>query len=373
MASLELKQDASSLREAIRKLAKGGSCLLPGRLLERLMSETGMDSIRLKMAMHFLQENGEVSSAQWNRDFGMPIAKLSLRLPPLPVESYVTEWCDLVSVSSFPKEAQAALSKPSVAEKFKDMPMEERRRLLGALEHLVASQGSIPKGAALYDVSAKYLLGSSKLLSTLGDKLLVAIGLDTSRFSKGPRYIAVAGPRNPKAVILVENPHAFETAAMAGTDCAFACSYGFGLAIDRDARHGELLVANLTNRFDQIIRLVRAGDPPEIHELLSHPNLFFWGDLDPAGLMIYSQLKSSFPQIRLSALYEPMLEILKNGGGHTYCRCVGKEGQRVQGMVLDSHCVVNILKRHGVDQETLCKADIIKYVDGELSGLLNVW
>jgi hypothetical protein len=312
--------------------------------------------------MLFLRENGEVSSAQWDWDMGMPNAKLYLNLPPLPVEAYITEWCDLVSASSFPEEAQAALSKPAVAEKFKDMPLEERSRLLGALERLVECQGSIPRGAALYDVSAKYLLGSSKLLSTLGDKLLVAIGLDTSRFSKGPRYIAVAGPRNPKAVILVENPHAFETAALAGTDCAFACSYGFGLAIDRDARHGEMLVENLTNRFDQIIRLVRTGDPPEIHELLGHPNLFFWGDLDPAGFMIYSQLKTSFPHIRLSALYEPMVDALRSGIGHVYCKSVGKEGQRFQASKFkEIGALLRECSGYGIDQEYISLNDVKEF------------
>jgi len=371
MSSFEIKQDAASLREIIRKLAKGRTCLLPGPIFKRLTTESGMNSIRLKNAMYFLRENGEIISAQWDREWGIPAAKLYLNLPPLPVEPYITEWCDLVSASSFSEDAQAALSKPAVAEKFKDMPQEERRRLMEALQHLVVSQESIPKGAAMYDVSAKYLMGSSKLLSTLGDKLLTAVGFDVSRFSKGPRYIAVAGPRNPKAVILVENPHAFETAAMAGTDCAFACSYGFGLAIDRDARHGELLVENLTNRCDQIIRLVRAGDPPDIPELLGHPNLFFWGDLDPAGFMIYSQLKASFPQIRLSALYEPMLEILKNGGGHPYCKCVGKEGQSGHVRRVNIPCV-DLLERHGVDQEALCRVDIEKFIDGEFGGLRNV-
>lgn len=368
MASLELKQDGASLREAIRKLAKGGGCLLPGRLLDRLMKETGMDSIRLKMSMRFLRENGEVESAQWDRELGMPAAKLYLNLPPLPVEPYITEWCNLVSASRFPEKAQAELSKPAAAEKFKDMPLEERRRLLEALAHLVEAHASIPKGAALYDVSAKYLMGSSKLLSTLGDKLLTAIGFDVSRFSKGPRYIAVAGPKNPTAVILVENPHAFETAAMAGTDCAFACSYGFGLAIDRDAKHGELLVENLTNRCDQIIRLVRAGDPPDIPELLSHPNLFFWGDLDPAGFMIYSQLKASFPQIRLSALYEPMVDALRSGIGHVYCKSVGKEGQRFQAVKFEEiGALLRECSGYGIDQEYISLNVVKDFADKKYS------
>lgn len=368
MASLELKQDGASLREAIRKLAKGRTCLLPGPIFKRLTTETGMNSIRLKDAMYFLRENGELKSAQWDRDSGMPAAKLYLNLPPLPVEPYVTEWCSLVSASSFPEDAQAALARPAVAEKFRDMSLEERRRLLEALQHLVANQESIPKGAALYDVSAKYLMGSSKLLSTLGDKLLTAVGFDVSRFSKGPRYIAVAGPRNPKAVIIVENPHAFETAAMAGTDCAFACSYGFGLAIDRDARHGELLVENLTNRRDQIIRLVRAGDPPEIPELLGHPNLFFWGDLDPAGLMIYSQLKASFPQIRLSALYEPMVDALRSGIGHVYCKSVGKEGQRFQAAKFkEIGALLRECSGYGIDQEYISLNVVKEFADKNYS------
>jgi hypothetical protein len=328
-----------------------------------------MNSIRLKDAIHLLREKGEVKSAQWDWESGMPTAKLYLNLPPLPVGPYITEWCDLVSASSFSEDARAALSKPAVAEKFKDMPLEERRRLLAAIEHLVEGQASIPKGTALYDVSAKYLMGSSKLLSVMGDKLLTAIGLDTSRFSKGPRYIAVAGPRSPRAVILVENPHAFETAAMAGTDCAFACSYGFGLTIDRDARHGELLVENLTNRCDQIIRLVRAGDPPEIHELLGHPNLFFWGDLDPAGFMIYSQLKASFPQIRLSALYEPMVDALRSGIGHVYCKSVGKEGQQFQAAKFEEvGALLRECSGYGIDQEFISLNVVKKFADKRYSG-----
>ena len=68
--------------------------------------------------------------------------------------------------------------------------------------------------------------------------------------------------------------------------------------------------------------------PPTARELLAHPNITFWGDLDIAGMQIYERIGRHVPAITLSALYGPMVEALTvNDLRHSYVAAVGKSGQ----------------------------------------------
>nr|WP_279593425.1 Wadjet anti-phage system protein JetD domain-containing protein [Pseudodesulfovibrio sp. S3-i] len=90
-----------------------------------------------------------------------------------------------------------------------------------------------------------------------------------------------------------------------------------------------MLQANLTHRVTHV--LTREGNPPKNPSLLlRHSNLFFWGDLDLMGMAIFDRLKRHFPQLKLSALYEPMIKELFAGRSHPYVGCVGKKGQKAQ-------------------------------------------
>lgn len=361
------------LRETLRKMSRGKRCLNPKGIQSRLLRNTDFNSITVKQAMKALRDANEVSADGWDEYHGMPLTQLKLDLAPEIHPHHVLDWFEVVQQSRFDEEAKRYLSTPAVAEKFKDIPHESRVRVLDDLKEFRDLHRTLPPETTVFEASAKYIMGSSKFLGFMGGTLLNSIGISLDHLSNGPRYLAVAGPPTPEAVILVENPHSFEMAVVAATDCAWACTYGFGLALGKEERLGQMLVESLTTHIVSLKMLVRAGSPPTLHELLRHKKLFFWGDLDLAGMIIFTQLKNSFQHIRLSGLYVPMLHKLDEKGGHPYVRSVGKEGQKKPCKVNDP-VVEKILSRcfeRGLDQEAIGIDEIEKYASLEFDYFLE--
>lgn len=89
--------------------------------------------------------------------------------------------------------------------------------------------------------------------------------------------------------------------------------------------------------------------------------VYFWGDLDFAGMRILAAMRSTFP--RLTAWeqgYALMLNELQNGKGHSP-EAAEKAGQRPierTGCLYVDHQLISALKTHGrfVDQE-FCRLD----------------
>jgi hypothetical protein len=343
-----------AVREALRKISRGGEKVNHGNLQARLLKTTGLDSIALKVGLTALKEAGEVDAARWDDFQGLPLSQMSLVLKAAPVEEYVLNWQKTVEAGDLPEETKKVLALPRVAERLKELDEVSMGHVVEGLSRLFREQRQLDSRLALFEVSAKYLLGSSKLLQALGLADLARAGFDLGRFSPAPRYLAVAGPASPDAVVLVENPHSFERAVLAGTGrCAFACTYGFGLSLDNDNAGmmlAESLCVNASTR--SLHQLVREGHPPTIDRLLSHERIFFWGDLDLAGMAIYNRLRHHFPLLRLSALYEPMLKALSIGQSHPYVGCVGKKGQTTQ-RVNDrtAQRLADLCRDRAVDQE----------------------
>lgn len=358
------------LRNWLRRKSGAQGRLNPKGLHARLMDGTGLNSVSLKEALGVLRRSGEITAVAWDEYHGIPLSKMNVNLASLEPDEHVVQWAKLVEATSFSHEGKIALADPAVANKFRDMDSSWRERLLQDLERF-ADNGP-PAGLTVFEAGARNIMGSSKILGFLGEKLLTKLGIQLQHLSHGPRYVAVAGPANPAAVILVENPHSFETAAEARPDCAWACTYGFGLSLGKDDRDGQMLIENLTAHIESLRMLTRGGSPPSFGTLLGHRNLFFWGDLDMAGLMIFNRLRASFPHIRLSGLYEPMLATLREGGGHPYARCVGKEGQKpfstndpLLGLLM-AQCL-----ERGLDQEALGVDHIREYADRALDKFSN--
>lgn len=182
--------------------------------------------------------------------------------------------------------------------------------------------------------------------------------IDITRFPSFPRYVMVAGPSDPVSVILVENPHSFETAVMADAarQAAWICSYGYGLSL-KHSRHGEQLAAILANP-NTPRTLTRRGNPPSWETLVQHPRLRFWGDLDLEGLAIFERLRSHRPDITLSGLYQPMLEALQRGAGHPYCQATGKPRQRVPEHGGDITKLIDSCRHQAIDQEMVTTTQI---------------
>lgn len=182
-------------------------------------------------------------------------------------------------------------------------------------------------------------------------------------FSSSYRYISVAGKKDPDAVIIVENPHCFETAVRADESLQYSwiSSYGFGIALEKDLKYGELLIGNLTKENQEtVILLTRKGSPEPLSALLSHKNLFFWGDLDLGGMQIFLKLQSNLPNLRLSGLYRCLTNEFKSGNTHPYTKAVAKEGQRpfsVENPEIKE--LLDISLQGGVDQEVVWKDQIM--------------
>jgi len=348
------------VREALRKMAGKNAKLNPGKLQSRIMRITGLDTISIKIGMQVLLDKKEIEAVEWDSMNCMPLGKMSLNLKPLPVESHVHSWQHAVSASSLEPKAKNALSSKRIASKMKGASDDFMVELIKSLEVLIQGQDDIPEGSPLFEASARFLCGSSKMLDDLGPTLLKTIGLDVDRFSRAPRYVIVAGPPSPDAVVLIENPHSFERAIQSDASCAYVCTYGFGLTMSHEG-YGTLLLENITTHLPHLKTLVRHGNPPEIGALLEHPKLFFWGDLDLSGMRIYDSLRLQYHHIRLSALYGPMLKSLKEGGSHPYIPAAGKgkPGQPVQhkklGELKDSVAqkIASFCAQRAVDQEII--------------------
>ena len=91
-----------------------------------------------------------------------------------------------------------------------------------------------------------------------------------------------------------------------------------------------------------------------------HPDLpvYFWGDLDFAGMSILKGLRLSLPTLRAwEPGYQPLLELLESGGGHSVEQAA-KQGQSdpgTSGCSYADQVLLPALRTHRrfVDQEFL--------------------
>lgn len=355
--------DAATLqrvREALAKLGKTGGMLRPTNLVERVAKQAKISQAETSAAMTELFEQGELRCSDWHK--GHPYANVALNLAQAPPSPAILRWQAAMQEAAYSDAEQVALE--SAGETLAELDASDLARLAQGLKQLKADQDSLA-GESRYPVSARYLLGSSKLLDALPTPALAAFGIDLGRLNKAVSYVIVAGPPEPKCVILVENPQAMETALLADLPhIAWVATFGYGLSMAGE-EYGRQLASILEDPSRRICPLIRAGAPPALDRLLSHPRLHFWGDLDPEGLRIYARIRARYPSLTLSALYTPMLAQLdQDGKHHPYAKLVAKEGQARWNT--DDPVLQHLLGRcqvRGVDQETL-GSDVISRFAG---------
>jgi hypothetical protein len=173
-----------------------------------------------------------------------------------------------------------------------------------------------------YVASARYLLGSSKLLEALPIELVRAFGIDPAAFQPAETWLLASVPEEPDNLLLVENAQSFTQACRIGIDrhLAIVCTFGYGLSLGRSLKGVDR------------VRLVGQGVADvTLPDLLRLPNPSYWGDLDPEGLRIYLRLRQLLPQLKLSALMAPMMAFYEMHGGHPLDTLSGKAGQRAAG------------------------------------------
>jgi len=291
--------------------------------------------------------------------------------PPPPENPGLDRWRALLQKSRLPDQDVSALT--PLYPKLVCFESPVQAEILNGLVRLRANLNE-EAGRHRFIVSARYLIGSSKLLDVLASPALRAFGIQADLFPGHPLYVVVAGCASPETVVLVENPAAFEMAVATGaaSRCAFIATFGFGLSKSQED-YGNQLVRMVEDRFSGAITLTREGSScPTAKELLSHLNITFWGDLDVAGIQIFKRLRKSIPGLRLSALYKPMLDVVDvSAGSHPYVFAVGKPGQSQMlvsaddGDVLSKELLARCVLR-GVDQECVLPEQVEQFAAYEL-------
>lgn len=336
--------------------------LLTKGIMAKLRKEVLDDPVALRKALVLLRENRHIDFTSDDR--GEPVGSYITVVQPVEhTPPHVQRWSAVIEAAGLdPNDAEALIP---LGDSISDFPEIEMAHLLRGLLELRLDQEKLA-GQPAYLTSAEYLLGSSKILTSLPKRALKAFGISVDQFQAHPLYVVVAGPRDPAVVVLVENPAAFEMAVAteAVKHCAFVATFGFGLSKAQED-YGNQLVSMVDDRFNTSITLTREGSTcPPAKDLLRHPNITFWGDLDPAGIEIYLRLKRSIPGLELSALYQPMIEALQNTGScHPYSKAVGKEGQ--QGRCVQcpdtetgARHLLELCRERGVDQEAVGQAEV---------------
>lgn len=337
-----------------RKTGKRG-VLRGNGLVERVKRDLQWDRTDVLRGFRALRETGVLECDDWLGD--EPLSQVTVRLPEQR-SAAESAWLAVLAQAGLDAADAEALS--GLGEALAGVPRQDLQRLIDGLLKLRRDQYALD-GLTRFEVSARYLLGSSKALDALPNVSLRRFGIDPGRFPPFPGYVIVAGPPDPEAVILVENPQAFECAlTAAGTErAAWICTFGYGLSLRR-GQHGEQLASLVESRLPPRT-LVRLGNPPAWEILLRHPRILFWGDLDREGLAIFGRLHRHNPRIGLSGIYAPMLEALRANNGHPYCALVGKPGQ---GERATDACAAELelaCREQGLDQEWVPVAEISRW------------
>lgn len=232
-------------------------------------------------------------------------------------------WVSALGGGAFSAEEIAAIE--PLSDQLSDLGPDDLQTMAQVIAQLRDAAADDDAG---FNVSARYLMGGSKVLSHMTKSMLQALRLAVRLHNSSPKYVVCAGPPTPTGTLLIENPRAFENAVRSGLaqSMALVCTFGFGLSyLGQDWLHRED-----TPEADKPIVIVRSGCPPTLDELVKSPNVFLWADLDKAAVAIFQALKRSIPQLQFSMIYSAMLPMLEETArSHPYARIFEKDRQSV--------------------------------------------
>lgn len=344
---------------ALRRLTRKSNVLQGGALIDRLIRETKLDAASIRSHFKEMRRQGWIEASSWSAT-GNPVGRVQVSLPALPTPLWCEQWNSaLLACKELSEADRETLFECGAI--LADMNETEFSKILNGLVRLREDQSKW-FGTPQFLVGAQYICGSSKILSKLGSRAIRAFGIDLAKFPDHPLYVVTAGPSNPQAVVLVENPAAFElaTKTAAVEHCAFIATFGFGLSkVSED--YGNQLASMVEHGLSGSITLMREGSSaPPARELLKHENITFWGDLDIAGIQIYERIAKHIPSLQLSALYLPMIDAVRAGDHrHRYVTAVGKSGQLMFSATReDSKSMLNHCNEWAVDQEFVTASQI---------------
>lgn len=314
--------DLNKVRELLATRARNRKYIRGDNIVDIISKSSGYDRDQALSLLSALKRANEVECQNWYQ--GEPIGRLLLNLKLSKGDAHL-RWLRVLEEEGLkPHDIESLEPIHPFVQDWDD------RALSLLVRGLLALREDMPtlRGQSRYAVSARYLLGSSKIIDALPNSTLKAFGIDATALAKPPSYLMTAGPANPEAVLLIENPQAFELAISSPvvTQVALVATFGYGLSRAGDD-FGRQLASHIENN-DPLIPLVRKGTPSDLETLLCHPKAYFWGDLDMEGLRIFWRLRSELPQLKLSALYIPMINLLMTGCAHPYSTISGKPNQQ---------------------------------------------
>lgn len=335
-----------------RSSAKIRSAGVMGKLYRAIRD----DPIAIRQGLMALKRDGLLDFLADPR--GEPLSGyISVSTPEEIPPDHQLAWQDVLANAALSEADTESLS--PLWMKLESFSTADMRRLLTGLLKLRAEQHQV-FGQPNFVVSAAYLLGSSKLLGSLDARSLKSFGIELDRFPSRPPYVVVGGNgANPEAVILVENPWAFETAVQtfAGRRCTFICTFGFGLS-QSGSDYGQQLAGAVETGAAILLRRTE-GPVQSLQALLSHPEVHFWGDLDYAAMQIFERITKGIPTAKLSALYRPMIEARRAGDGHPYTNATGKSCQKPYiPLRQDVQALLDYCRDQTIDQEVVTPAEI---------------
>ncbi|GFO59100.1 hypothetical protein GMST_14250 [Geomonas silvestris] len=350
------------VKDAFWKVLGPRDSLQGKSLAARLSRLTGLDELTVRGAL------GGLSQQRWLG--GVSVQGISLgKVFPLAdrpgpiVPRSLTKWvASMIAAGLGPDEVEALRPLHNQVE---DLEPEDQAELVKGLLRLRAEQAAFINQPSFL-VSAKFLLGASKILDQLAPTALKSFGINTTQFTGSPSVLLTAGPPIPKNVVLVENPHAFWRAitCKALETTAFVVTFGYGLSRHSDD-YGNQLAALLEGQ-SALLGAVCAGNPPDIRTLLNHSEIAFWGDLDIEGVKIFRRLQSGIPRLQVSALYIPMIRAaLNRSTSHPYIKVAAKHKQQRPDPDGEDFCriLLEACRFRAVDQEIVTVDEIIQCSD----------
>ncbi|WP_244068327.1 Wadjet anti-phage system protein JetD domain-containing protein [Bradyrhizobium sp. Ce-3] len=348
--------DANRIRRELQRLAGDRGWVNGSRLVQRLADNLGIAHLEIRHRLFALSQAGVIDNIAPTGD-GLGRVTIQQFLParPMIIPLHEREWRHLLASRTIDPGVEAALREVGPA--LSGLSRSDMEHLLDGFFRLVADRDTFA-GRDPYEISAKYLLGSSKILGKWG-KALSAAGLSDASLGSRPRYVLGAGPTRSKFTLLVENPECFERLVGLGIAerITVIATYGYGIAWSGAGTEGRL---------DRIKIARIAGTPPfTLAEAVAVDTCCFWGDLDLAGLDIFIKLRAVVPHLNLSALYGPMLVAAADPAtSHPYCGLVDKTGQiEPLGTDIVISRLADACRLRAVDQEYVADPDLVALAD----------
>ena len=269
------------------------------QLIERLADDHGLFEIRYDRRLAPHQERYDNAQLRLRAD-AEPLLREWLQRPRInPVDA---EWQAAVGDhSGIFQDGGAALldTRPG-------LPDRSPAEMVAAFTKLPALFG---QSLTLRELSARAFHGDSKFLDHRADLLARLFGPRADAIPARPLLLTAWAPAAFRQLVIVENQDSFlRLVERPPEGTALLYSGGFRASAARlNSEHTRFayLPGSDTGYFQR-------------HWLDPNHAAAFWGDLDYAGLGILAALRQSLPHLRAwQPGYQPMLDALLNGHGHT--------------------------------------------------------